>query len=140
MLGLLLGQPRMSHDDSAPTPFELLGSEPGVRTLVDRFYDLMDRDPVYATLRRMHGSDLGPMRDKLSDWFSEWLGGPRRYRERADTKGIGPAHATFAIDVVMRDQWLGCMQRALDDCGVSDAAQARLRPAMLGMAEFLRNR
>ena len=130
----------MSDEDHAPTPYELLGADPVIRVVVDRFYDLMDQDPAYAALRRLHGPDLGPMRDKLCDWFSEWLGGPRRYHARADAKGISAAHAPYAIDVTMRDQWLACMQRALEDAGASAAAQARIRPTMVGMAEFLRNR
>ncbi len=129
----------MHADDNTPTPYELLGGDPAIRAIVERFYDLMDRDPAYAALRGIHGPDLGPMRDKLCDWFSEWLGGPRRYHARADAKCIGAAHAPYAIDAAMRDEWLACMQRAIDETGASDAAQARIRPAMVGMAEFLRN-
>ena len=33
------------------TPFDRLGGEPGVRTLVDRVYDLMDLEPAYAGIR-----------------------------------------------------------------------------------------
>jgi len=130
----------MSDEDNAPTPYELLGGDATIRDIVGRFYDLMDQDPAYAALRRIHGADLGPMRDKLCDWFSEWLGGPRRYHARPDAKCIGAAHAPYAIDLAMRDEWLACMQRALDEAGASAAAQARIRPAMVGMAEFLRNR
>jgi hemoglobin len=130
----------MSEDDGAATPYELLGGDAAIRAIVDRFYDLMDADPAYAALRGLHAADLGPMRGKLCDWFSEWLGGPRRYHARPDAVGIVAAHAPHAIDGAMRDQWLACMQRALDDCGASPAAQARIRPTMLGMAEFLRNR
>jgi hemoglobin len=130
----------MSDEDNTPTPYELLGGDPAIQAIVGRFYDLMDQDPTYAALRRIHGPDLGPMRDKLCDWFSEWLGGPRRYHARTDAKCIGAAHAPYAIDSAMRDEWLACMQRALDEAGASAAAQARIRPAMVGMAEFLRNR
>jgi hemoglobin len=130
----------MSDDDNTPTPYALLGADPAIRAVVNRFYDLMDQDPAYAALRRMHAADLGPMREKLCDWFSEWLGGPRRYHARPDAACIGAAHAPYAIDAAMRDQWLECMQRALDDNAVSSAAQERIRPAMVGMAEFLRNR
>ncbi len=43
------------------TPYELLGGEPGVRALVDRFYDIMDRDPAMAPLRALHAADLAPI-------------------------------------------------------------------------------
>ena len=50
-----------SGDDST-SPFISLGGEPAVRTLVDRFYDLMDLEPAYAALRAVHGSDLANAR------------------------------------------------------------------------------
>jgi hemoglobin len=126
--------------DTTRTPYELLGSDPGVAALVDRFYDLMDQDPAYAALRRMHAADLAPMRDKLNDWLAGWLGGPQRYHDRPDAACIGSAHAPYAIDVAMRDQWLDCMFRALDGVEASAAAQARIRPPLAAMAEMLRNR
>ncbi|MFO0103035.1 MAG: globin, partial [Betaproteobacteria bacterium] len=50
------------------TPYALLGGDPAVRALVDRFYDLMDLEPVYRELRAVHGSELTAARDKLY-WF-----------------------------------------------------------------------
>ncbi len=122
------------------TPYELLGHDAGVAALVNRFYDLMDQEPAYAPLRQMHAADLAPMRDKLNDWLAGWLGGPQRYQNRPDAACIGSAHAPYAIDVAMRDQWLDCMFRALDGIDASAAAQARIRPPLAAMAEMLRNR
>lgn len=130
----------MSDEADAPTPYALMGGDPAIHAVVHRFYDLMDQDPAYAALRHMHAQDLGPMREKLCDWFSEWLGGPRRYHARPDAACIGAAHAPYAIDAQMRDQWLACMRRAFDDCAIGAAARERINPAMVGMAEFLRNR
>jgi hemoglobin len=130
----------MSEADDAPTPYALLGGDPAIHAVVNRFYDLMDQDPAYAALRRMHAADLAPMRDKLNDWLAGWLGGPQRYHDRPDAACIGSAHAPYAIDVAMRDQWLDCMFRALDGVEASAAAQARIRPPLAAMAEMLRNR
>ena len=60
----------MLDDTPAPavTPFQRLGGEPGVRRLVDRFYDLMDLEPAFAGLRALHPADLDGSRDKLF-WF-----------------------------------------------------------------------
>ena len=46
-----------AHENPAPavTPYTRLGGEPGVRVLVDRFYDLMELEPRYAVLRGVHG-------------------------------------------------------------------------------------
>jgi len=43
---------------SGDTPFERLGGEAGVRTLVERFYDLMDLEPAYAGMRALHPATL----------------------------------------------------------------------------------
>ena len=38
--------------------YELLGGEEGVRTLVDRFYDLMDTSPEAKDVRALHAKSL----------------------------------------------------------------------------------
>lgn len=56
-------------------PFERIGGEAVVRTLVDRFYDLMDLEPQYRELRAAHGSTLDDARDKLSGFCAAgWAG------------------------------------------------------------------
>ena len=49
----------------AETPFDWIGGEAQVRTLVDRFYDLMEQEPAYAELRAIHADDLTDMRAQL---------------------------------------------------------------------------
>ena len=121
------------------TLYAQLGGAPALAALVDRFYDLMDADPAFAALRALHAADLVPMRAKLADWLCGWLGGPPRYFERPDAVCIGAAHSGFAIDAAMRDQWLACMFRALDETGVAAGVQARLRPPLAALADALRN-
>jgi hemoglobin len=112
------------------TPYERIGAEPAVRRIVARFYDVMDTDPAVAPLRAMHAGDLGPMREKLGDFMIGWLGGPPRYFERADARCMGQAHAPFAINASIREQWLTCMNRALDDEHVDSELQALIRAAL----------
>ena len=128
-----------SEEPPSPTLFDFLGGEVGLRAVVDRFYGLMAQDPAYTALRAMHRRDLGPMKEKLADWLSGWLGGPPVYMTRPDATCIAHAHATFQIDEQMRDEWLHCMYRALDECAVPASVQIRLRPPLAAMAEFLRN-
>ncbi|HUO79865.1 MAG TPA: group II truncated hemoglobin [Steroidobacteraceae bacterium] len=125
---------------ATPTLYAALGGDAAVRALVDRFYDLMDADPALAALRSLHAADLAPMRSKLADWMSAWLGGPQHYFQRPDTLCFRAAHSGFAIDATLRDQWLDCMYRALADTGTDRALEARLRPALAELADFLRNR
>jgi len=122
------------------TMYVELGGADAVRALVNRFYDIMDSDPAVAPLRAMHAADLAPMRDKLYDWMSAYLGGPQHYFKRPDALCFSAAHSHLAIDATIRDQWLGCMFRALDDTGVAPALQARVRPPLAELANFLLNR
>jgi hemoglobin len=140
--GGILG--RMEPDDASQTselrPYAAIGGDPAVRRLVDRFYDVMDTDPAAARLRAMHAADLGPMRERLYEFLSGWLGGPPLYFQRPDRKCIVSAHAPFAIGDAERDQWMMCMRRAMADCGIADDLRAVLDRAFLFMADAFRNR
>jgi hemoglobin len=121
-------------------PYEAIGGAPGVRRLVDRFYDVMEADPAAATIRAMHAADLGPMRDRLYEFLSAWLGGPPLYFQRPGHKCIMSAHAPFAIGEAERDQWMMCMRRAMADSGVPEEMRALLDRAFSTMADTLRSR
>jgi hemoglobin len=134
----------LPQTDSCASPvgtlYDALGGEPAVRALVDRFYDRMATAPEFRSLRDLHAADLAPMRAKLADWLSGWLGGPPRYFDRPDAICIGAAHRPYAIDAALRDAWLECMAGALQDAAVPAPLVARLRPAFAAVAEALRNR
>lgn len=122
------------------TPYDMLGGEAAVRRLVDRFYDIMDTAPEAAGIRAVHAQDLAPMRKRLFDFLSGWLGGPPLYFQRPDQKCIVSAHRSFAIGATERDAWLMCMRRALEDCGASKEVWTLLEPAFQRMADTFRNR
>lgn len=122
------------------TLYDALGGEPAVRALVEHFYDRMEAAPEFRALRGLHATDLMPMRAKLADWLSGWLGGPPRYFARPDAICIVAAHRPYAIDASLRDAWLACMEGALQDAAVPAPLVARLRPAFAALAEALRNR
>lgn len=121
-------------------PFEALGGEPGVRALVDRFYDLMDSSPEAATIRALHAASLKASRDKLTMYLTGWTGGPPRYVERFGHPMLRARHLPFPIGVRERDEWLWCMERALDahemPAEVRDFLKGKLRP----LADHMRNR
>ena len=98
---------------TASLPFERIGGANAVRQLVERFYDLMDSDPAYARLRTIHADDLTPMRESLAGFLNGWMGGPRDWF--GSGKCVMSAHAPFAIDAELRDQWLSAMRRAMHD-------------------------
>jgi hemoglobin len=121
------------------TPYELIGGEATVRRLADRFYDILDTDPRAARIRAMHGRDLAPIRQLLFEFLSGWLGGPPLYFKRPEHRCIMSAHRPYAIGAVERDEWMICMRRAMDECGLPADMRALLDEAFLLMADLFRN-
>lgn len=125
---------------SEASAFELLGGEPGVRALVDRFYDLMDLEPAYAVLRGVHGTTLDDARDRLFWFLCGWLGGPNHYIERFGHPRLRARHLPFAIGIRERDEWLACMAQAMREQGIDADLQARLAQAFFQTADWMRNK
>jgi hemoglobin len=46
----------------------------------------------------------------------------------------------FAIGESERDQWMACMQRAMDEVGVDEKLREELTAAFWKTADFMRNR
>lgn len=119
--------------------YHLLGGEPAVRHLVERFYQLMGQLPQAAEIRAMHPADLSHSKERLFLFLSGWLGGPQLYAERFGPPRLRRAHLSFAIDEKARDAWMDCMQQALAE-QVSDATLlAQLKASFFKTADFLRN-
>jgi hemoglobin len=129
-----------STSGETANPYDLLGGETGVRELVDRFYDLMQLEPVYAELRAMHPPSLDGARDKLFWFLSGWLGGPPLFEERFGHPRLRARHFPFAIGVAERDAWLSCMFRAMQELGIEPGLQRRLQTAFAGTADWMRNK
>jgi hemoglobin len=125
---------------SKVTPYDLIGGEVMVRRLADRFYEIMDSDPGAARIRAMHDKDLAPIRQLLFEFLSGWLGGPPLYFQRSEHRCIMSAHRPFAIGEAERDQWMMCMRRAMDDCGLKGEMRGVMDQAFLRMADMFRNR
>jgi hemoglobin len=126
-------------DSSGPTPYEALGGDAGVRRLVDRFYDLVDSAPEAATIRALHARSLHASRDKLHLYLSMWTGGPQVYTERYGHPRLRMRHFPFRIGARERDEWLWCMDRALDEQEMPDEVRAHLRERFHSLADHMRN-
>jgi len=129
-----------SQGPGEASPFERLGGESAVRTLVDRFYDLMDLEPAFAVLRSLHPATLDGSRDKLFWFLCGWLGGPQLYTERFGHPMLRARHLPFAIGIRERDQWLACMRQAMADQDLDAALAQRLAESFFGTADWMRNR
>lgn len=128
------------EEPDAPTAFTLLGGEPGVRALVDRFYDLMDLEPAYAGLRALHPTTTEGSRDKLFWFLCGWLGGPNHFVERFGHPMLRARHLPFAIGISERDQWMACMRQAMVELDIEPGMAERLGKALSGTADWMRNK
>ena len=131
----------MSEASGAPaSAFSLLGGEPAVRALVDRFYDLMDLEPAYAGIRRLHPGTLDGSRDKLHWFLCGWLGGPDLYVQRFGHPRLRARHLPYEIGIAEREQWLACMTQAMQECGIEASLAERLAAAFFNTADWMRNK
>lgn len=119
--------------------YDLLGGEMGVRGLVDRFYDLMDSQTETWELRKLHPQDLQSSRNKLFMFLSGWLGGPPLYETTYGHPRLRARHLPFPINSTMRDQWLACMNQAIDEQITDFPLNRALKMAFARTADHMRN-
>ena len=126
--------------DHTRSIFELIGGEPVIRSVVDRFYDLMDIDDDLRELRQAHGPHLDSAREKLFMFLCGYFGGPDYYVSQFGHPRLRARHLPFSIGETERDQWVVCMGRALQDEGVAPALIERLLHSFYRTADWMRNR
>jgi hemoglobin len=125
--------------DTPKTPYQILGEE-GIRALCDTFYDIMDRLPEAAGIRAMHAEDLSPMKEKLAEYLTGWMGGPPLYADKYGTVCMTEPHEPYHIGPEERDQWLLCMNKALEETGAGDELVEMLRIPLFRIADAVRNK
>lgn len=125
-------------DDS---PFHRLG-EDKARAMAKRFYDHMDAsEPELARLHEVdeHGHVTPGTRERFALFLMEWLGGPSVYSSVHGHPRLRMRHARVKVDTAMRDAWVRCMQKAMDDVGVEGELRAFLDGRFADVASFLVN-
>jgi len=121
------------------TQYEKLGGEAGVRQLVKYFYEAMDNNAEVKTIRDMHAPNLTDAEDKLFLFLSGWLGGPSLYIEKFGHPRLRARHLPFSVGIKERDQWLHCMEQALNKMDIEKPMHDELMQAFFNTADFMRN-
>jgi len=125
--------------NEAQTPYQLLGEE-GIRELTDAFYEIMDTLPEAAGIRALHAEDLAPMKARLAEYLVGWMGGPPIYAEKHGSVCMTEPHEPYHIGPDERDQWLLCMDKALEQIGASEQLKEMLKVPLYRIADAVRNR
>lgn len=121
------------------THYDRIGGAEKVRALVHRFYQIMDELPESYGIRKMHADNLSNSEDKLFKFLSGWMGGPQLFIQEYGHPMLRRRHMPFAIGVSERDQWMLCMNQALQEVVNDDAFRNDLKTAFASVADHMRN-
>ncbi|WP_194777454.1 globin domain-containing protein [Pararhodonellum marinum] len=94
----------------AATIYQTLG-EKKIQELVKAFYKEVANTP---DLRRHYPEDLSPAEERLFLFLVQVFGGPSTYSEKRGHPRLRMRHLKWPIDTGMRDFWMNCMWKALD--------------------------
>ena len=122
------------------TLYEQLGGAEGLRSLVDRFYEVMDELPEAKGIRDLHPEVLTGSADKLYKFLSGFLGGPSLYVSEFGHPRLRARHLPFPIGLNERDQWVLCMETALRELVDCDTLRSALSSYFQRTADHMRNR
>ena len=134
----MISEPSEHSYGKADATYQAAGQELGIRKLVDCFYDIMEENTDYRTIRSWHPRNSEISRDKLARFLCGWMGGPARYRERYGSINIPAAHKHLAVTEAERDQWLACMKEALNKQDYAESLKDYLLIQLAVPAEGIR--
>jgi hemoglobin len=132
----------VSAPEDLDSPFQQIGGRAVVERLAARFYQVMEREePALAAVHRQApGGGIDPgVKERFALFLVGWLGGPQEYMERHGHPRLRMRHGHVPVDQTMRDAWLRCMARAMDDCQVQGRVRAFLDQRFAEVASFLIN-
>jgi hemoglobin len=121
------------------TPYQLMGGAAAILDLVDRFYFFMDSLPEAAGIRAIHAPSLAEAHSKLFKFMSGWLGGPNLFVQEYGHPLLRQRHFPFAIGPSERDQWMLCMNKALNEMPMDTALRQALGEALQHLATHMIN-
>lgn len=129
----------MTESNNITTIYDEIGGEKIVKELVTHFYDIMDSNPDFKTIREQH-EDLNVSREKLFMFLSGWMGGPSLYVNKYGHPKLRARHMPFPIGTKERDQWMGCMILALNKIEIKETLKKELILSLYNVADFMRNK
>ena len=98
------------------TPYETIGGAETVAKLVDAFYPRVQAHPELAPL---FPADITAVRDRQYLFLTQFLGGPPLFSEQHGHPMLRARHAPHRITPAGARAWLGCMEAAMDDIGLT---------------------
>ena len=95
--------------------YDSVGGERFFVDLVERFYELVEAEPV---LRPLYPDDLSRGKDHLAQFLAQYWGGPPNYSAQFGDPRLRMRHAPFVIGRPERDAWFTHMATVVRDSGL----------------------
>ena len=111
---------------------EHIGGSEALRKLVDDFYDQVEALPQGEKLRRLHarGHGLVHAREEQFNFMSGFMGGRRHYLEKHGHMNLKQIHEHLPITTQDAEDWLFCMDRALEINALKGPGIEKLRQTL----------
>jgi hemoglobin len=118
---------------TTPTIYEWGGGREAFERWLNRFYDLVELDPMIAPY--FDGKVSETHRQHVTDWWCEVMGGPAVYTEqRGGYENMLAHHAGLGITPEHRLRFMTLLGQAADDAGLPDDPE--FRAAIIGYGEW----
>ena len=99
----------------------------------------MEMMPATKGILELHPKDLTDSRDKLFKFLSGFFGGPSLYIEQYGHPRLRARHLPFPIGESERDQWMLCMNQAIDEQVEDPMLAQQLKLTFFRTADHMRN-
>jgi len=120
------------------TLFDRIGGLASTRALADEFYNVMESDAKAKSILEIHPSNLYMSRLKLYKFLTQWFGGPALFGEQyVNAKWLALKHRRFNLTKDEKDQWLHCMDTAMDNLKFAAAEKQEAMQRYIGMIECM---
>lgn len=128
----------MPHEPSnstkaVPTLYEWAGGRDAIETMINAFYDRVERDDLIAAF--FPGGVSSAHRSHVTTWWSEVFGGPADYTTgHGGYENMLAHHLNLAISSEHRARFVSLMSLAADDAKLPDDPE--FRSALLAYLEW----
>lgn len=120
------------------TIYEAVGGEAFFVSLVDRFYQDVEQDPI---LKPMYpAEDMEGARRRLHLFLMQYFGGPDTYSQERGHPRLRGRHMPFAIGQAERDAWMSHMLKSLKQADADEEIKIQMLDYFDRVATFMMNR
>ncbi len=98
------------------TIYDLAGGAETIRRLVTHFYNYVALDP---DLSPIFPKDFTEIREKQYRFLTQFFGGPMLYTQVYGHPMMRARHQPHPVTPKRAEAWLRCMNRAMDDTGIT---------------------